>query len=150
MRKIFFKLTPHPKNPKMQLPVLEITFQNPNSLDKIFPTIGIIDSGADYCTIPFKTQKDLGLDLKKIGAQKTGITCACGSKSFFGYLYKLNILVNDSKGNQFTKLIWVEFAESDTIPLIGRNFMDLFKRIKYDNLKKEGFFIDTRKIEEDD
>ena len=39
------------------------------------------------------------------------------------------------------KLIWVDFADSDTLPLIGRSFMEIFKQIAYNNEEKKGYFI---------
>src|SRR3989344_3208464 len=110
-------------------PIIELTFTNPNN-SKSFKTIGIIDSGADVCTLPFSIEKILELNLKKSGAERSLLTCACGKAGFSGYKFKLDVSGTCTDKSEFKKLISVIFAEAETVSLIGRNFLDLFERIE--------------------
>ena len=140
MRNFLFELKAYPKPTSLPRPIINIDFKNPNDKRKILKVIGIIDTGADYCTIPLNLQSQLGLDLKNMGANTIGVSCACGNKAFFGYGYKLNVTAYDTANKQFTNLLSVHFVPSDTLPLIGRNFMELFKGVSYITKEKKGHF----------
>ena len=190
MCKVEFVLKSYPNINSPARPVIDIAFKNPGDKNKKFPVIGLVDSGADNCTIPLKAAQTLGLDLKELNAKKIEMGCACGNKKFFGYQYKIlaefkrnptppvtdwriarslrslsrisknaNILDTNGafkppvrrldgifafktiEGKAMDKLIWVDFADSDTLPLIGRSFMEIFKQIAYNNEEKKGYFI---------
>ena len=141
MCKVEFVLKSYPNVNSPPRPIIDIAFKNPSDKNKIFPIIGLVDSGADNCTIPLKAAQTLGLDLKELNAKKIEMGCACGNKKFFGYQYKILVEFKTIEGNAMDKLIWVDFADSDTLPLIGRSFMGIFKQIAYNNEEKKGHFI---------
>lgn len=146
MIRVPFELKPFPKPTDIPKPVLQITIINPNN-DMLCPLIGLVDTGADYTTLPIDFQYTLGLDLKKVHAKQNLISCACENKKLFSYSYKLEVSFTDINKKEHKKPLWIHFIKSNTPVLIGRNFMDLFNKIYYDNKKKIGFFEELKKKE---
>lgn len=147
MRHFEFVLKPRSKPNEPPEPVIPIIITNPNN-NKQSSFLGIVDTGADYITIPIDMQIPLGLDLKGMQAPTTRLNCACGKGNFTGYKFKLNVIIYDTEGKEFTELLTIVFMESKTNALIGRNFMEMFESIQYDNQKRKGFFINPK--EDDD
>src|SRR3989344_9365524 len=144
MRKIPFELKPYPTLRDSPKPVLPVTFKNLRDENKIFQSICLIDSGADYCTLPLGAGYTLDLDFDKLGARKNFIQCACENRNFFGYLYKLLVVVLDARREPLEMPLTVNFVNSETIPVVGRNFMDRFGKISYINKEQKGFFEDVK------
>jgi len=147
MLKVPFELKPYPSPHHSPKPVMSVVFANPSDESKKFPSICLLDSGADFCTLPLSAQLRLGLDLKKMNVAKVPMSCACGNKTFFGYKFKVNVTIYDMEGKPFTNLLWVLFAKSDTMPLIGRNLMDIFENMSYNNTERKDYFLGLREEE---
>ena len=147
MCKVIFELKPYPELRDVPKPILPIIFKSPIDETKTFETTALIDSGADICTLPLEAQSVLGLNMVKLGAEKTKMGCACGRKDFYGYRYKLKVVVYDYKNRPIERLVWVLFGGPSTMPLIGRNLMDIFEKINYDNVEKKGYFLGLREEE---
>ena|SRR3989338_3813127 len=148
MCNVLFELKPYPTPQHIPKPVMPIVFKNPSDESKVFSTIGLVDSGADESTLPLEAQLTLGLDLAKMGAQQRMMSCACGNKKFSGYRYKLKVVVKDTNGKPIERFLWTLFGGTNTMPLIGRNLMDIFEKVEYDNSKKRGYFVGLRKTDE--
>lgn len=146
MTRVYFELKPAPTIRHRPKPILSAIFKNPNDKSKIFPVICLLDSGADYCTLPIEAESILGLELKKSGCERNQMECACGNEQFTAYKIKLNVVTFDENKKPIEMLLNVAFCGSNTMPLIGRNYMDMFKKINYDNIKQKGYLETLREI----
>jgi hypothetical protein len=100
--------------------------------DLPFSTIGIIDSGADYVTIPMSAVEGLGLNPKELGkAQTTGGVCG-NSESI--------VCDGDIQIGQYRIPIKICLVRENTIALIGRQGVFDYFHIEFDKDEKKIYF----------
>jgi len=106
-------------------PWLPVTIINPSNGEAI-PTYGLIDTGADECSVPAAFAKDLGHDLYK-GKPKE-VDTAGGKANTYSHLTTVEIF-NPKENNIAHKMenIPIDFTEGLNVVLLGvKNFLDQF------------------------
>ncbi len=109
-------------------PWLPVTIFNPHTGDKI-STYGLIDTGADDCTVPAFMAKELGLNLKK-GKKKE--FSSAGGKAV-AYVHTTSIKIRDTRKKGRKNVVYsipdteIDFAIGLDCVLLGvKMFLDNF------------------------
>jgi hypothetical protein len=100
---------------------------------KPFPAIGIVDSGADYVTIPLSVAISLGLERKELGPKRK-TECACGNGEFYSYLCEGEIEIGC---HRFP--IKISLVEGEGFVLIGRQGVFDHFHVHFDKNEKKGY-----------
>jgi hypothetical protein len=98
-----------------------------------FPAIGIVDSGADYVTIPMSVALNLGLKRNELGHRRK-TECACGNREFYSYLCKGEIEIGC---HRFP--IKISLVEGESFVLIGRQGVFDYFHVHFDKKQKKGY-----------
>lgn len=110
-------------------PYIKIRMKVGHKIDK-FPTVCLLDSGADNNLFPAQWGEVMGIKLKTgIKREHVGI----GGAKLIAYAHNVSFYV----GTQLIR-VEVDFAEEQTLPLLGRTgFFKHFKKITFDEVKKQ-------------
>ena len=132
-------------------PIMGVEFANPSYPEKIFKTIALIDTGADFCILPKSASKLIGIDLEDSGAETVKLSCACGNEVYHGHKFKINIAIKNAQNEEKKFLLWVIFSSTDKVnTLLGMNFMRFFDKIEISIKENKGKLINFNEEFEED
>lgn len=115
-------------------PWLPVTIINPKN-GKSIKTYGLVDTGADECSVPAGFAKELGHDLRKGNLKK--VDTAGGKTKAYSHVTTIEIFnIKENKAAHRMKDIPIDFADGLNVVLLGvKDFLDHFT-LKIDYPKK--------------